>query len=79
VILARCATSPAQGHLRPYSLACGVWSVDSDVAEAELSVAMIAAVIAMADARVCVGNPRCYAFPDRLEDARETGTPKWLI
>ena len=28
-----------------------------------------------ADARVCVGSDRCYAFPDRLEDARKTCMP----
>jgi hypothetical protein len=37
---------------------------------------MIAAAMAKADARVCVGSDRCYAFPDRMEDARETCTPK---
>jgi hypothetical protein len=37
---------------------------------------LIAAAMAKADARVCVGNDRSYAFPDRLEDARETCTPK---
>ena len=44
--------------------------------EAELTEAMIAAAMATADARVCVGSDRCYAFPDRLEDARTTCTPK---
>ena len=32
--------------------------------------------MAKADARVCVDSHRCYAFPDRLEDARETCTLK---
>ena len=32
--------------------------------------------MAKADAHVCVGSDRCYALPDRLEDARETCTPK---
>ena len=31
--------------------------------------------MAKADARVCVGSDRCYAFPDRLEDARAICTP----
>ena len=45
----------------------------------DLTEGQIAAAMAKADTRVCLGNPRCYAFPDRLEDAHETGTPKWLI
>ena len=49
------------------------------MAEVELIEAMIASPMAKAAARVCVGSDRCYAFPDRLEDARENGTPKWLI
>jgi len=38
-----------------------------------------------ADRRVCVGSDRCFAFPDRLEDARATCTPKgrckvgWIV
>jgi hypothetical protein len=53
--------------------------------EIELTEAMIAAAMAKADARVCTGNPRCYPFPDRLADARETCTPQgrckvgWII
>ncbi len=53
--------------------------------QTELTEAMIAAAMAKADARICVGSDRCYAFPDRLEDARETCTPKgrcnvgWVI
>jgi hypothetical protein len=45
----------------------------------------IAAAVAKAEARVCVGHHRCYAFPDRLEDARETCTAKgrckvgWMV
>jgi hypothetical protein len=35
---------------------------------------MIAAM-AKGDARVCFGSHRCDAFPDRLQDARETCTP----
>jgi len=44
--------------------------------QSELTDELIAAAMAKADARVCVGSPRCYAFPDRLEDPRETCTPK---
>jgi hypothetical protein len=32
--------------------------------------------MAKADARVCVGTAHCHAFPDRLEDARQSCTPK---
>ena len=50
-----------------------------------LTDALITTAMAKADARVCVGNPRCYAFPDRLQDARASCTPKgrckigWII
>jgi hypothetical protein len=60
-------------------------SGDQPAAEAALTEAMITAAMAKADARVCVGSDRCYAFPDRLEDARETWTPKgrckvgWIV
>ena len=53
--------------------------------EAELTEELIAAAMAKADARVCVGNDRCYPFPDRPEDARATCTPKgrckvgWIV
>jgi hypothetical protein len=43
---------------------------------AELTEEMIVAAMAKADARVCVGSDRCYAFPDLLVDARQTCTPK---
>jgi hypothetical protein len=51
----------------------------------ELTEEIIAAAMAKADARVCVGPDRCYAFPHRLEDARETCTPEgrckvgWIV
>ena len=51
----------------------------------ELTEELIAAAMAKADARVCAGADRCYAFPDRLEDARQSCTPKgrckvgWII
>jgi hypothetical protein len=51
----------------------------------DLTEELIAAAMAKADARVCVGSDRCYAFPDRLEDVRETCAPKdrckvgWII
>ena len=53
--------------------------------EQELTEAMIAAAMAKADARACVGSDRCYALPSDVEDARETCTPKgrckvgWLV
>ena len=46
------------------------------MSETELTEEMITAAMAKADARVCVGSDRCYAFPDRLQDARETCTLK---
>jgi hypothetical protein len=55
------------------------------MAEVELTEEMIAAAMAKADARVCVGNPRCFALPDPLHAARETCTPKgrckvgWIV
>jgi hypothetical protein len=51
----------------------------------ELTEAMITAAMAKAEAGVCAGAVRCYAFSDRLEDARETCTPKghckvgWIV
>ena len=51
----------------------------------ELSEEQITAAMAKADRHVCVGSDRCFAFPDRLEDARETCTPKgrckvgWIV
>lgn len=42
----------------------------------ELAEAMIAAAMTRAEQRVCGSDPRCYAFPDRLKDARETCTLK---
>ena len=53
--------------------------------EAELTEDLIAAAVAKAGARVCVGSDRCFAFPDLLVDARQTCTPKgrctvgWII
>jgi hypothetical protein len=32
--------------------------------------------MAKTDARVCGGNTSCVPFPDRLEDARQSCTPK---
>ena len=55
------------------------------MAEAELTEELITTAMAKADARVCVGSDRCYAFPDPLEHARETCTPKgrckvgWIV
>jgi hypothetical protein len=53
--------------------------------EPELTDEMIATAMAKADARVSVGSDRCFALPHRLEDARETCTPKgrctvgWIV
>jgi hypothetical protein len=58
----------------------GSGMVDPDLTEEE-----IAAAMAKADARVCVGSDRCFALPHRLEDARASCTPKgrckvgWII
>jgi hypothetical protein len=40
----------------------------------QLTEELITAAMAKVDARICVGSDRCYAFPRRLEDARETCT-----
>jgi hypothetical protein len=42
----------------------------------DLTEELISLAMAKADARVCVGSDRCYAFPDRQEDARQICTPK---
>ena len=42
----------------------------------DLTEELIAAAMAKADARVCAGSHRCYAFPHRLHEARPTCTPK---
>jgi hypothetical protein len=53
--------------------------------EGELIEAMLAAAMAKADGRVCVGSDRCFALPDPLQTARETCTPKgrckvgWIV
>ena len=44
--------------------------------EPELTEVMIAAAMAKADKRVCVGTARCFALPDPLYEARTTCTPK---
>jgi hypothetical protein len=44
--------------------------------EVELTEKIIAAAMARADRRDCVGSDRCFALPHRLADARETCTPK---
>jgi hypothetical protein len=46
------------------------------MSETELTEAMIATAMAKDGARVCVGIDRCYPFPDLLQDARQTCTPK---
>ena len=42
----------------------------------ELTEEKIAAAMAKADKRVCVGSDCCFALPHLLEDARETCPPK---
>ncbi len=44
--------------------------------ELKLTEERIAAAMAKADARVCVGNPRCFALPDPVYAARESCTAK---
>src|SRR5215207_4795587 len=62
----------------------GSWGA-SNMTEPDLTKEMIATAMAKADARVCVGSDRCYAFPDRLEEARESCTPRgrckvgWIV
>jgi hypothetical protein len=43
---------------------------------AELTEEAIAAAMAKAEARVCVGSHRCFALPHRVEDARASCTPQ---
>jgi hypothetical protein len=51
----------------------------------DLTEEMIAAAMANADARVCVGSGRCYAFPYPVVEAKKTCTPKgrckvgWIV
>ena len=55
------------------------------MSETELTEEMIVTAMAKADARVCVGSDCCFAFPDRLQHARETCAPKggctvgWIV
>jgi hypothetical protein len=55
------------------------------VTEPALAEEMITTAMAKADARVCVGSDRCFAFPDRLQNALASCTPKgwckvgWII
>jgi hypothetical protein len=51
----------------------------------ELTEEMIAAAMAKADARVCVGSDRCFVLPDPLPTARQSCTPQgrcrvgWIV
>jgi hypothetical protein len=51
----------------------------------DLTEELITAAMAKAEARVCVGSDRCFAFPDLLVDARQSCTPKgrckvgWIV
>src|SRR5829696_7666964 len=79
VILTAEAILPIARPLPPNASRVAVGTVAASpglMAAPELTEAMITAAMAKADARVCVGSDRCYAFPDRLEDARQTCTPK---
>jgi hypothetical protein len=55
------------------------------MADVELTEEMVTAAVAKADRHVCVGSDRCFALPDRLQDARANCTPKgrckvgWLV
>jgi hypothetical protein len=55
------------------------------MAGVELTEEMIAAAMAKAEGRVCVGSNRCFALPHRLEDAHASCTLKgrctvgWII
>jgi hypothetical protein len=55
------------------------------VTDPELTEELITAAMAKADARVCVGSPRCFALPDPVHAVRETCTPKgrckvgWIV
>jgi hypothetical protein len=55
------------------------------VTDPDLTAVIIAAAMAKAEARVCVGSDRCFAFPDLLVDARQTCPPKgrckvgWIV
>ena len=46
------------------------------MADVEVTEEMIAAAMAKADARVCVVSDRCFAFPDRLQEAHEVLHPE---
>jgi hypothetical protein len=55
------------------------------MAEVELTEEKIAAAMAKADKRVCVGSDRRFALPHLLEDARQACAPKgwckvgWIV
>jgi hypothetical protein len=88
--MSRKRTEPRPSSARSVrGLASSLWMrqrvTPSVMPETELTEEMIITVMAKADARICVGSDRCYAFPDRLEDARESCTPKgrckvgWIV
>ena len=63
-------------HLRFVSGAKTASEVSSDRVNDELTQAMIEDGMARAEEVACApAAPRCYAFPDPLEDARQTCTP----
>jgi hypothetical protein len=46
------------------------------VSDGELTEELIAAAMAKAEARACVGSDRCYALSSDVESARSRCTPK---
>ena len=46
------------------------------MADPELTEELIAAAMARAEARVCVGSDRCYALPSDVDSARARCTPQ---
>ena len=71
-------TAEAFLPVAPRPLVVGTVSASSGRAmtEPELTKEMIAAAMAKAEARACVGSDRCYALPSDVESARSRCTPK---
>jgi len=75
--------------LESHHLLCWVdidgWSVGRDMADPDLTEEQIAAAMARADRRVCLGSGRGFALPYRLEDALMSCTPQgrcmvgWIV
>jgi hypothetical protein len=71
-------TAEAFLPVAPRPIVVGTVSASSGRAmtEPELTKEMIAAAMAKAEARACVGSDRCYALPSDVESARSRCTPK---